>query len=116
MVESGPSASGVVGAVALDDLVATSAPAPRPAGTIPLDLAALIYTSGSTGNPKGVMLSHQNMVFTQRSLCEYLRLGRDDRILNVVPLAFDYGLYQLLMAVHLGATLVLEKSFGFPGR
>ncbi len=79
-----------------------------------LDLAALIYTSGSTGNPKGVMVSHQNMMFTCASLVEYLRLDSDDRIMNVLPLAFDYGLYQVFVAVRLGATLVLERNFSFP--
>jgi long-chain acyl-CoA synthetase len=104
----------VPASVSLDDLLQASPPEPRPSGVIPLDLAALIYTSGSTGNPKGVMLSHQNMVFAQESLSEYLRLSSDDRILVVLPLAFDYGLYQALMAVHMGATLVLEQSFSFP--
>lgn len=81
---------------------------------IPSDLAALIYTSGSTGDPKGVMMSHQAMVFAAGSIIQYLRLDRTDRILNLLPLAFDYGLYQLLMSVYLGATLVLERSFVYP--
>lgn len=80
---------------------------------IPNDLAALIYTSGSTGFPKGVMMTHQSMVFTTWSLIEYLRLSEDDRILLILPLAFDYGLYQLLMAIALGGSLVVEKSFTF---
>lgn len=100
--------------IALGDLLERAAPTPDDVGVIPLDLAALIYTSGSTGNPKGVMLTHQSMVFATGSIAQYLRLGVDDRILNLLPLAFDYGLYQLLMTVYLGATLVLERSFAYP--
>lgn len=81
---------------------------------IPNDLAALIYTSGSTGFPKGVMMTHQSMVFTSWSLIEYLRLTEEERIMLVLPLAFDYGLYQLIMAITIGGTLIIEQSFSFP--
>lgn len=81
---------------------------------IDVDLAMLIYTSGSTGRPKGVMMSHRNCDAASDSITTYLKNTPDDIILNVLPLAFDYGLYQLLMAVRMGATLVLEKSFAFP--
>lgn len=83
-------------------------------GGIDIDLAMLIYTSGSTGRPKGVMMTHRNCDAAATSITTYLRNEPDDVILNVLPMAFDYGLYQLLMAVRLGATLVLEKSFAFP--
>lgn len=91
-------------------------PPQSPCPVIPLDLAAIIYTSGSTGTPKGVMQTHQSMTFTVGSLTEYLRLSSDERILCVLPLSFDYGLYQLLMAVSLGACLVLEQSFTYLGQ
>jgi acyl-CoA synthetase (AMP-forming)/AMP-acid ligase II len=107
---------GVEGALAFDDVLASAEPDLRPAGTIPLDLAALIYTSGSTGIPKGVMMTHQSMVFAAGSISQYLRLGSDERILGLLPLAFDYGLYQLLMNVLKGGTLVLERSFAFPAQ
>jgi long-chain acyl-CoA synthetase len=78
------------------------------------DLAMLIYTSGSTGQPKGVMMAHENIDAASASITTYLRNTPDDIILNVLPIAFDYGLYQLIMSVRMGATLVLEKSFAFP--
>ncbi len=99
-----------------DEILAATLPTPLHAATIPLDLAALIYTSGSTGNPKGVMQTHQSMLFAAASLSRYLRLSNSDKILCVLPLAFDYGLYQLLMSVYMGATLVLERSFTFPAQ
>jgi long-chain acyl-CoA synthetase len=82
--------------------------------TIDQDLASIIYTSGSTGEPKGVMLTHLNMVSATRSVSGYLGLTEDDIIICVLPLAFDYGLYQVLMSIKVGATVVLETSFAFP--
>jgi long-chain acyl-CoA synthetase len=84
------------------------------ASGIDIDLAMVIYTSGSTGFPKGVMMTHQNVVAAATSITTYLENTHEDIILNVLPVAFDYGLYQVLMAVKVGATLVLEKSFAFP--
>lgn len=101
------------GAAAFEDCL-KSEPAPVPHGGIDIDLAMLIYTSGSTGRPKGVMMTHRNIDAAADSITTYLRNTPDDVILNVLPLAFDYGLYQLLMAMRFGATLVLEKSFAFP--
>ncbi len=100
----------------LETVLAAAEPPTEPVPVIPLDLAAIIYTSGSTGTPKGVMQTHQAMVFTVGSLIQYLRLTENERILCVLPLSFDYGLYQLLMAVALGACLVLERSFTFLGQ
>jgi long-chain acyl-CoA synthetase len=96
---------------------ARSRPAPTPnAGPISVDLAAIVYTSGTTGRPKGVTLTHANMTFAAGSIVEYLELTAEDRVLCVIPLSFDYGLYQLLMCVRVGATLILERGFAFPGR
>jgi len=81
---------------------------------IDIDLAALIYTSGSTGRPKGVMLTHLNIASAATSITTYLENVPADIILNVLPLSFDYGLYQALMAFKVGATLVLERSFAYP--
>jgi amino acid adenylation domain-containing protein len=91
----------------------TRAAAPRRRG-LDVDLAAIIYTSGSTGDPKGVMLTHRNMLAASASVATYLQVQEDDVILNALPLAFDYGLYQMIMAFRHGARLVLERSFTFP--
>ncbi len=82
--------------------------------TIDQDLASIVYTSGSTGDAKGVMLSHLNMVSAATSISTYLGLRDDDIIFNVLPLAFDYGLYQVLMASRVGASVVLHRSLAFP--
>jgi long-chain acyl-CoA synthetase len=95
-------------------MAATQAALPDAPRGIDNDLAMLVYTSGSTGQPKGVMMTHRNVVHAATSVTTYLEARASDVVLSVLPLAFDYGLYQLLMCVKVGATLVLEKSFAFP--
>lgn len=77
------------------------------AAAIGEDLAAILYTSGSTGAPKGVMLSHRNLLAGTRIVRTYLNITPEDRILSLLPLSFDYGLNQLLTSVEQRATLVL---------
>ena len=95
---------------------------PAPAGTdaaaaphrrIDTDVAAILYTSGSTGQPKGVVLSHRNMVAGAHSVASYLGLRADDRLLAVLPFSFDYGLSQLTTAFLRGACVVL-MNYLFP--
>jgi len=89
-------------------------PAPVPNPGIDLDVAMIVYTSGSTGFPKGVTMTHANIVAAATSITTYLESKESDIVLSVLPLAFDYGLYQALMCAKVGATLILEKSFTYP--
>ncbi|WP_354198166.1 class I adenylate-forming enzyme family protein [Aquamicrobium terrae] len=113
-------------------LISTQAGAPLPEGVLPFarlvgeggekppeagddgELAMIIYTSGSTGRPKGVMMSHAAMDAASASIALYLQNSASDVVLCALPLAFTYGLYQLVASVRSGARLVLEKNFAFP--
>jgi amino acid adenylation domain-containing protein len=107
----------VAGTPGWDEALALGSRGEPPARkSIEVDLAAIIYTSGSTGDPKGVMLTHRNMLAACTSIGAYLEIQEDEVILGVLPLAFDYGLYQMLMAFRTGARLVLERSFVFPAQ
>ena len=77
-----------------------------PSDAAPDDLAALLYTSGSTGRPKGVMLSHANLWLGAVGVAHYLRLAPEDRVLAVLPFAFDYGQNQLFSSWAAGASVV----------
>jgi len=74
----------------------------------------ILYTSGSTGLPKGIVVSHANLVAGARIVARYLGIRASDRILSVLPFNFDYGLNQLLTAVHCGATLFLQRGTFVP--
>jgi acyl-CoA synthetase (AMP-forming)/AMP-acid ligase II len=61
----------------------------------PEDIAFLQYTSGSTGNPRGVMLTHRNLVETCHFMAEAARLTPADRVVSWLPLYHDMGLIGL---------------------
>jgi acyl-CoA ligase (AMP-forming) (exosortase A-associated) len=76
-------------------------------GRIDVDVAAILYTSGSTGQPKGVVLSHRNLLAGAHSVSQYLSNHEGDRLLAVLPLSFDAGFSQLTTAFAVGAHTVL---------
>ncbi|MBN2667389.1 MAG: AMP-binding protein [Bacteroidales bacterium] len=78
--------------------------------------AEIIFTSGSTGEPKGVMISHKNLIANTGSIVEYLELTSDDRMLVVLPLYYCYGLSLLHTHLRVGGSIVLNNSFIFLGR
>lgn len=78
------------------------------------DLASIIYTSGSTGIPKGVMLSHKNIVSNTKSICRYLDLTVKD--IQMVVLPFFYVMGKSLLNTHfaIGGTVIINNKFAFP--
>ncbi|WP_220131210.1 acyl-CoA ligase (AMP-forming), exosortase A system-associated [Streptomyces sp. PT12] len=92
--------------------LASAEPDPGDADVIDQDPAAILYTSGSTGGPKGVVLSHRNLLAGAESVAGYLRHTPDDVILAALPLSFDAGFSQLTTSLIAGAHLVLVNYLG----
>jgi long-chain acyl-CoA synthetase len=75
-------------------------------------VAALIYTSGTTGDPKGVMLTHRNLLFIARLSSTLRNLRSDDRVYAVLPISHVYGLASVSLGTLFGgACLELETRF-----
>ncbi len=103
---------------------ADKAPPPSP-GALPLhvtgsrarqggDLALLQYTSGSTGDPKGVMLTHANLLANIRAVGEAVQLGPDDVGISWLPLYHDMGLIGAwLTLLHFGLPLAVMSPLAF---
>lgn len=79
-------------------------------------LACVSYTSGTTGAPKGVMLSHDNLVSNVRSIVDYLELGPGDRVAMVLPYHYVYGNSVLHTHIAAGGSIVEAGSTAFPVR
>lgn len=103
------------GHTSLADLIAEDAPAPDVEFDPATQIAVLPYSSGTTGNPKGVKLSHRNLVANVCQIRPRLGLDADDRILAVLPFFHIYGLTVLLNAsLYQRASLVTMPKFDLP--
>lgn len=72
---------------------------------------AILYTSGTMGKPKGVVLTHRNLVSTALPTADILRLEGSDRVLAAVPFFTVFGVHVVLTTLLRGATLVLQQRF-----
>lgn len=77
-------------------------------------LAVILYTSGTTGAPKGVMLSHGNLLANAQSIVRYLALTAEDRVLSVLPFYYAYGASVLHTHLMVGGCVVLGPGLMFP--
>ena len=78
-------------------------------------VAEIIFTSGSTGEPKGVMISHQNIIANTNSIIDYLKLSLEDIMEVVLPFYYCYGLSLLHTHLKVGGSIVLNNNFMFLG-
>ena len=79
----------------------------------PEDLSYLIYTSGSTGTPKGVMLKQYNLsnfYNSMKNIIEYLKDGKNHRILSITTVSFDIFGFETLMSLTKGLTVYLTNE------
>ena len=77
----------------------------------PDDLATIIYTSGTTGEPKGVMLTHANLVANLRGAAPSLDLSPDDVALSFLPLSHAFERMVAYIYLFSGVTIVFAESF-----
>ena len=81
----------------------------------PEDLSYLIYTSGSTGTPKGVMLKQKNLsnfYNSMKNIIEYLKDGKNHKILSITTVSFDIFAFETLMSLTSGLTVYLTSENG----
>lgn len=78
------------------------------------ELAAIMYTSGSTAEPRGVMVSHGNILANAADIIASLDIGPDDRVMAVLPFHYCFGTSLLHTHLLAGGSLVIDNRFLFP--
>ncbi|AOH87214.1 AMP-dependent synthetase (plasmid) [Sphingomonas panacis] len=110
LLDGGPRIA--TGHPSLADILARTVHAPQAVFDPAIHPAALPYSSGTTGNPKGVILTHRNLVANMAQIRPLLDIKRDDRIIAVLPFFHIYGMTVLLnAALQARATLVVMPRF-----
>jgi long-chain acyl-CoA synthetase len=74
-------------------------------------VAVLIYTSGTTGTPKGVMLTHQNLLFSAKTTAWFRRMNENDKVYVVLPISHIVGISLLIMTLMTGGTVRLVSKY-----
>ncbi|WP_304458196.1 class I adenylate-forming enzyme family protein [Alicyclobacillus sendaiensis] len=84
---------------------------PHHAEVRPDSTAMILYTSGTTGRPKGVMLSHEGVLRTAQTVCDYLESTEGERILNLLPMTHCFSIcVEILHALLAGGTLFIRSG------
>jgi long-chain acyl-CoA synthetase len=78
------------------------------------DLAAIMFTSGSTATPRGVMVSHGNILGNTADIIASLDIDQDDRIMAILPFHYCFGTSLLHTHLLAGASIVIDNRFLFP--
>jgi len=101
--------------VSWEDVSTLTVPPPR-YSNIDADAAYILYTSGSTGSPKGVTVSHLNVINYIEWAVEYFNIRTEDRILGTAPFHFDMSTFDIFTVLKAGATLCIapERDLLFP--
>jgi long-chain acyl-CoA synthetase len=96
------------------DIIGTSAEAIDPNAIDPAHDALILYTSGTTGAPKGVTLTHGNLLANATAVIRYLELSERDSVLSILGFYYAYGASVLHTHLLSGGSVVLAQNLLFP--
>lgn len=80
------------------------------------EIATIMYTTGTTGAPKGVRLSHRNVMWSTKNIMDFIGYTSEDSELIALPISHNFGLGHVYCNLFSGGSIILEKGFLKVGR